>query len=126
MRDLLVDLAGVHMVDSTGIGLLIPAHNSMQKVSGRITIIHAYPELLEPLCECREHLATIEKDLRAEQRDIANNWANACSERPRHYRVRQRLSISSRGYLPLPHCEGLRNVCLGSATPAGGSTGYRV
>ncbi len=50
VRELVVDLAGVQMVDSSGIGLLISAHNSLRKLGGRLAIIHASPEILE-LCQ---------------------------------------------------------------------------
>lgn len=53
--DLVVDLAGVRMVDSSGIGLLISAHNSMRKVGGRMAVIHASPDLLELFHTLRMH-----------------------------------------------------------------------
>ena len=36
-----IDFSDVQMVDSTGLGLLISAHNSMRKVGGRLAVIHA-------------------------------------------------------------------------------------
>jgi anti-anti-sigma factor len=47
VRELVVDLADVHMVDSSGIGLLISAHNSLRRVGGRLAVIHASAEILE-------------------------------------------------------------------------------
>ena len=44
-KEILVDLAGVMMVDSTGIGLLIQAHNTLAKTGGRISILHASDNL---------------------------------------------------------------------------------
>lgn len=44
---LTIDLAGVQMVDSMGIGLLIQAHNSLTKTGGSLEVVHASAELLE-------------------------------------------------------------------------------
>jgi anti-anti-sigma factor len=46
-KDLTVDLAGVQMVDSMGIGLLIQANNSLAKAGGGLTVINASAELLD-------------------------------------------------------------------------------
>lgn len=45
-RELTVDLAGVQMVDSMGIGLLIQAHNSLAKVGGGLVVRNASADLL--------------------------------------------------------------------------------
>jgi len=45
--ELTIDLAGVQMVDSMGIGLLIQAHNSLQKVGGGLTVKNASSELMD-------------------------------------------------------------------------------
>ena len=55
IRDLVVDVAGVRMVDSSGIGLLIAAYNSLRKVGGRMTVIHASAEILELFQSMRMH-----------------------------------------------------------------------
>jgi anti-anti-sigma factor len=47
VRELTIDLAGVRMVDSSGLGLLIAAHNSLSKVGGQLAVIHASNDLLE-------------------------------------------------------------------------------
>ena len=47
---LTLDLAGVRMADSAGIGLLISAHNSLKKVGGELTVIHASKDIFE-LCK---------------------------------------------------------------------------
>jgi serine/threonine-protein kinase RsbW len=47
VRELVVDLTDVRMVDSSGIGLLISAHNSLRKVGGRLAVVHASAEILE-------------------------------------------------------------------------------
>lgn len=54
-RELVVDLTDVHMVDSSGIGLLISAHNSLRKVGGRLVVIHASTEILELFQSMRMH-----------------------------------------------------------------------
>jgi anti-anti-sigma factor len=55
VRDLVIDLAGVRMVDSSGIGLLIAAHNSMRKLGGQLAVIHASNDLLELFRSMRMH-----------------------------------------------------------------------
>jgi len=42
-----MDLKGVEIVDSTGIGLLIAVHNTLLKVDGKIAIINASKDLLD-------------------------------------------------------------------------------
>jgi anti-sigma B factor antagonist len=55
VRDLVVDLEGVRMVDSSGIGLLISAYNSLRKLGGKLAVIHASAELLELFQSMRMH-----------------------------------------------------------------------
>jgi anti-anti-sigma factor len=55
VRDLIVDLSGVHMVDSAGLGLLISAHNSLRKAGGRISVIHASSDVYELFRTMRIH-----------------------------------------------------------------------
>ena len=55
IRELVVDLTNVEMVDSTGIGLLISAHNSLRKLGGTLAVIHASPEILELFQSMRIH-----------------------------------------------------------------------
>ena len=55
VRDLVVDLADVRMIDSSGIGLLIAAYNSLYKIGGRFSVIHASPEILELFQTMRMH-----------------------------------------------------------------------
>jgi anti-anti-sigma factor len=54
-RELVLDLTDVLMVDSSGIGLLISAHNSLRKVGGRLSVIHASGEILELFQTMRMH-----------------------------------------------------------------------
>ncbi len=54
-RELVVDLAEVRMVDSSGIGLLLSAFNSLRKVGGHLAVIHASGELLELFHTMRMH-----------------------------------------------------------------------
>jgi anti-anti-sigma regulatory factor len=42
---LTLDLAGARMVDSTGIGLLIAAHNSLKTAGGELKVIHASSDI---------------------------------------------------------------------------------
>jgi anti-anti-sigma factor len=55
VEELVIDLAGVQMVDSSGIGLLISAFNSQRKVGGRLAVIHASTEILELFRTMRMH-----------------------------------------------------------------------
>ncbi len=55
VRELVVDLNDVQMVDSSGIGLLMSAYNSLTKVGGRLAVIHASAELLELFRTLRMH-----------------------------------------------------------------------
>ena len=54
-REVIVDLTNVEMLDSTGIGLLISAHNSLKRSGGTLSVIHATPEILELLLAMRIH-----------------------------------------------------------------------
>jgi anti-anti-sigma factor len=45
VRDLVFDLGNTRMIDSCGIGLLMAVHNSLEKVEGKLRIIHASPEI---------------------------------------------------------------------------------
>lgn len=55
IRELVVDLAETHMVDSSGIGLLISAYNSLRRVGGSLAVIHASAEILELFQTMRMH-----------------------------------------------------------------------
>ena len=55
IRELVVDLAEIQMVDSSGIGLLISAYNSMRKTGGSLAVIHASAEILELFQTMRMH-----------------------------------------------------------------------
>lgn len=39
-KELVIDLDGVEMVDSVGIGVVIATHNSVSKYGGKITVIN--------------------------------------------------------------------------------------
>lgn len=43
---LTVDLSGVAMIDSVGLGLLIATHNTLGKAGGKLRIAHACPDIL--------------------------------------------------------------------------------
>ena len=55
VREMTIDFSDVEMVDSTGLGLLISAHNSMSKAGGRLAVIHASKEILELFRSMRIH-----------------------------------------------------------------------
>ncbi|HWE52029.1 MAG TPA: STAS domain-containing protein [Bryobacteraceae bacterium] len=52
---LTVDLAGVQRVDSSGIGLLVAAHNSLRKSGGELAVINASKDILDLLRTMRIH-----------------------------------------------------------------------
>jgi anti-anti-sigma factor len=55
VRDLVIDLTNVNMVDSSGIGLLISAYNSLRKLGGQLAVINASAEILELFRTMRMH-----------------------------------------------------------------------
>jgi anti-anti-sigma factor len=55
IRELVMDLAHTRMVDSSGLGLLIAAHNSMRKAGGRLSVVNASPEVFDLLRSMRMH-----------------------------------------------------------------------
>jgi len=55
VREMTLDFSRVEMVDSTGLGLLISAHNSMSKAGGKLAVIHASKEILELFRSMRIH-----------------------------------------------------------------------
>jgi anti-anti-sigma factor len=55
IRQLTLDLAATQMVDSSGIGLLIAAHNSLKKTGGGLTVIHASKDILDLFRTMRIH-----------------------------------------------------------------------
>jgi anti-anti-sigma factor len=61
-RELVFDLAHTKMVDSSGIGLLMAAHNSLEKVGGKLLVVHASPEIRELFTAMRlnQHLTIAE------------------------------------------------------------------
>ena len=54
-RDVVLDLSNAEMVDSTGLGLVIGTYNSLQKVGGRLTVIHASKDVLQLFQTMRMH-----------------------------------------------------------------------
>lgn len=53
--ELTIDLSNAQMIDSTGIGLLISAHNSIRKIGGHLAVVHASGDILELLRAMRIH-----------------------------------------------------------------------
>jgi anti-anti-sigma factor len=54
-RDLVLDLCHTAMVDSCGLGLVIGTYNSLQKVGGRLRVIHASRDVLSLFQTMRMH-----------------------------------------------------------------------
>ena len=44
-KELVIDLAGVEMIDSVGIGVLIASHNSLAKVGGKLKVTNVSKEV---------------------------------------------------------------------------------
>ncbi len=55
VRELVLDLTEVQMVDSSGIGLLMAACNSLRKTGGQLAIIHASEDILDLFRSMRMH-----------------------------------------------------------------------
>jgi anti-anti-sigma factor len=55
VREMTIDFSRVEMVDSTGLGLLISAHNSMSKAGGKLAVINASEEILDLFRSMRIH-----------------------------------------------------------------------
>ena len=53
--DLTIDLERTEMIDSTGLGLLISAFNSLQASGGRFQVINASEEILDLFRTMRMH-----------------------------------------------------------------------
>jgi anti-anti-sigma factor len=49
VQEMTMDLQGVEMVDSIGIGLLIAAHNSLAKSGGKLKVVNATPDIFKLL-----------------------------------------------------------------------------
>ncbi|HNA89420.1 MAG TPA: STAS domain-containing protein [Anaerolineales bacterium] len=49
VRDLVVDMSNTRVIDSSGIGLLVATHNSLQRLNGRLIIKNLSKDLMELL-----------------------------------------------------------------------------
>ncbi len=49
VTDVRIDMVGVQMIDSIGLGVLIAAHNALKKKQGRLAIVHVSKEILSLL-----------------------------------------------------------------------------
>ena len=47
VKELTIDLSGISIVDSMGIGFLISAHNSLLKIDGKIEVINVTGEIMD-------------------------------------------------------------------------------
>lgn len=54
-RDVVLDLRNTAMVDSSGLGLVIGIYNSLEKVAGRLAVIHASRDVLQLFQTMRMH-----------------------------------------------------------------------
>ncbi len=48
-QELVVDLTGVEMIDSVGLGVLVATHNSLKKSGGRLTVTNASDDIFSLL-----------------------------------------------------------------------------
>jgi anti-anti-sigma factor len=53
--DLVLDLQKVRMIDSSGIGLLVAAHNSMRRQGASLSVVHASADILHLMRSMRIH-----------------------------------------------------------------------
>jgi len=49
IREMVLDLGRAEMIDSTGIGLMLSAYNSLSAAGGKFSVIHASTEMVELL-----------------------------------------------------------------------------
>jgi len=49
VRDLVIDMSNTRVIDSSGIGLLVSTHNSLQRLNGNLIIKNLSQDLLELL-----------------------------------------------------------------------------
>lgn len=54
-REMVLDLSNVKALDSSGIGLLMAAHNTIRKLGGSLGIIHASGDIVELLKTMQIH-----------------------------------------------------------------------
>jgi anti-anti-sigma factor len=50
---LTIDCTDLEIIDSTGIGCLVAAHNSLAKVNGNLSVIQVSPDIFDLLCSMR-------------------------------------------------------------------------
>src|SRR6266704_910156 len=55
VREMIFDLGGVSMIDSSGLGLVLAAFNSMTTAGGKFSVVRASDEILELLRSMRVH-----------------------------------------------------------------------
>ena len=55
VHEMVFDLSQTQMIDSTGIGLLLSAYNSISKTGGKISVVQASAEILDLLRTMRIH-----------------------------------------------------------------------
>ncbi|HML17246.1 MAG TPA: STAS domain-containing protein [Bryobacteraceae bacterium] len=55
VSDMVLDLGRTEMLDSTGIGLLLSAYNSVSQAGGKFSVVEASGEILELLRAMRVH-----------------------------------------------------------------------
>ncbi len=61
-REVVIDLAGVEMVDSVGIGILIATHNSLNNAKGELKVINVDKDIYSLFTTMRlDHHFTVEK-----------------------------------------------------------------
>lgn len=55
VREMVFDLKATSMIDSTGVGLLLAAFNSITAAGGKFSVVHASDEILELFRTMRIH-----------------------------------------------------------------------
>lgn len=55
VREMVFDLEGTSMIDSTGLGLLLAAFNSITSVGGKFSVVHVSDEILDLFRTMRIH-----------------------------------------------------------------------
>lgn len=55
LREMVIDLSETVMIDSTGLGLLLAAFNSLRAIDGKLSVVNASEDIVELFRSLRMH-----------------------------------------------------------------------
>ena len=79
-KELIIDLSGVEMVDSVGIGVMIATHNSLNKSGGELKIINVAKDIRS----CYQKVISEKKDVSKAQQAVYDRVKRLVKE---HYQI---------------------------------------